>query len=225
MLHKLVSPEEHAELYTPTYCAGEPCRKLVHPRTKAERGPVDPAMGMSALQHSERSSSTYDSAVAFHRRRAKGEPFRTFAMTSGGTPGPFDEWPNVEPDAAAAHEQHYNQQRDRLNGILVEQGQADEIFVAKVFAVTRPDGGSHTYTTWTEGVSTLLPGADVILLVEQPVDAGSDPVMTWVRWDVVASVCADQCWTVMTDFQPPRIRTRQWPSPGQLADLKTRSLT
>jgi len=163
--------------------------------------------------------------MVFNRRRTKGEPFRTYAMKSDVAPGPSDEWPNVEPDAAAAHEQYYNQQRDRLNGMLAMQGQADEIFVAKVFAVTRPDGGSHTYTTWTEGVYTLLPAADVILLVEQPVDAESDPVMTWVRWDVAASDCADRCWTVMTDIQPPRVRTREWPSPDQLAGLKTRSLT
>jgi hypothetical protein len=157
-------------------------------------------------------------------RRAKREPLRTYATSSNVDPGPFDEWPTVEPGSAASHTVHCNQQRDRLNAMLAKQGQADEVFVAKVFAVTRPDGGSHTYTTWTEGVHTLLPGADVILFVEQPADAESKPTMTWVRWDVAASVCADHCWAVMADFQPPRIRTREWPTRDQLADLKAHSL-
>lgn len=123
--------------------------------------------------------SAYRSGVAFNRlRRSKGEAFQTYATTANVVPGPFAEWPRVAPDAAALHEQQYNEQRERLNAMLVDQGKVDEIFVAKVFAVMRPDGGSHTYTTWTEGVHTLLPAADVILLVEQPAEADSRPPMS-----------------------------------------------
>ena len=53
--------------------------------------------------------------------------------------------------------QAYEEQRQRLQVRLLATGQAEELFVAKVFAVQRPDGGAHTYTTWTEGVKTLLP--------------------------------------------------------------------
>jgi hypothetical protein len=120
--------------------------------------------------------------------------------------------------------QVYEEQRARLQGELAKSGRPDELFVAKVFALQRPDGGAHTYTTWTEGILTLLPPADVVLLVEQPPDADSEPAMTWVRWDVTAHVCADTCWQVMADFDPPRILARDWPSPEQLDVLKRQKL-
>ena len=148
----------------------------------------------------------------------------SYATTSDVAPEPYAEYPNRPPDAAALHERQYNEQRERLNAFLARTGQSDELFVAKVFAVRRPDGGVHTYTTWTEGVNTLLPAADVILLVEQPVEQDADPVMTRVRWNVVASVCADDCWVVMPELKPLRIRTRAWPQPDQLAELKAKSL-
>jgi hypothetical protein len=64
----------------------------------------------------------------------------------------------------------------------------------------------------------------VVLLVEQPVQPDAKPVMTWVRWDVTAHVCADDCWKIMPDFQPPRLLTVGWPTPGQLESLKNRKL-
>jgi hypothetical protein len=70
----------------------------------------------------------------------------------------------------------------------------------------------------------LLPAADVVLLVEQPSKADAEPTMTWVRWDVTAEVCADACWKVMPEFEPPRILTKEWPSPEQLELLKSRKL-
>ena len=96
-------------------------------------------------------------------------------------PGPFAEYPNRHPMAAAQHAETYEEQQQRLQARLLATGQAEELFVAKVFAVQRPDGGAHTYTTWTEGVKTLLPPADVVLLVEQPALRDAQPVMTWVR--------------------------------------------
>jgi hypothetical protein len=149
---------------------------------------------------------------------------RNYATTSDVVPGPFAECPNRHPMAAAQHAQAYEEQRQRLQARLLAMGQAEELFVAKVFAVQRPDGGAHTYTTWTEGVKTLLPPADVVLLVEQPAQPAARPVMTWVRWDVTAHVCADDCWMLMLDLQPPRLLTVGWPTPGQLQTLKSRKL-
>jgi hypothetical protein len=48
--------------------------------------------------------------------------------------------------------------------------------------------------------------------------------MTWVRWDVTAHVCADDCWQVRPQYQPPRILTVGWPTPEQLEVLKSRKL-
>ncbi len=139
-------------------------------------------------------------------------------------PGDFDQYPDRDPSAAAAHAQHYEQQRERLQAKLEAQGRSDDLFVAKTLAVQRPEGGAHTYTTWAEGIKTLLPAADVVLLVEQPVEANAKPAMTWLRWDVTAQICADQYWTVMPDFDPPRVLTVGWPSPQELEVLKSRKL-
>ena len=100
----------------------------------------------------------------FKRRRATEAPEpQTYPTSSNLTPGPFAEYPRREPAAAAAHAAHYEEQRQRLQAKLEAQGRSDELFVAKVFAVQRPDGGAHTYTTWTEGIKTLLPPADVLI--------------------------------------------------------------
>jgi hypothetical protein len=149
---------------------------------------------------------------------------RGFATSSDVVPGEPTEYPDRDPEAAALHAQAYEAQRVRLQAELAETGQADDLFVAKVFAVQRPDGGAHTYTTWTQGILTLLPAADVVLLVEQPPTAATDPTMTRVRWDVTAQVCADTCWKVMPDFDPPRILTKSWPSVAQMERLKSEEL-
>ena len=90
--------------------------------------------------------------------------------------------------------------------------------------MSRPGGGAHTYTTWTEGVRTLLPPADVLLFVEQPPQPNAEPAKTWVRWDVSAEVFADDCWKVMPEFDPVRLLTVGWPTAAQLATLKARAL-
>jgi hypothetical protein len=158
------------------------------------------------------------------RQRSDDRIPRGYATTSDIVPGPFAEYPNRHPMAASQHAQTYEEQRQRLQARLQVMGQAEELFVAKVFAVQRPDGGAHTYTTWTEGVKTLLPPADVVLLVEQPAWPEAKPAMTWVRWDVTAHACADDCWEIMPDIQPPRLLTVGWPTPEQLESLKSRKL-
>ena len=148
----------------------------------------------------------------------------SYATSSDVVPGEPTEYPNREPEAAARHAQVYEEQRVLLQEELAAVGQADDLFVAKVFAVQGPDGTAHTYTTWTEGILTLLPAADAVLLVEQPPTVDTNPTMTWLRWDVTAHVCADTCWKVMPEFEPPRILTQEWPSPEQLDLLKSQKL-
>ena len=165
----------------------------------------------------------------FRRQRSDDRILRTYATTSNVVPGPFAEYPDRDPKAAAEHAQAYEEQRQRLQAMAEASGDPEELFVAKVFAVQRQDGGAHTYTTWTQGVKTLLPPADVVLLVEWPdaqrvMTSDDQPVMTWVRWDVTAQVCADGCWKIIPGFQPPRLLTVGWPTPEQLESLKSRKL-
>ena len=160
----------------------------------------------------------------FGRRRSEDRILRSYATTSDVVPGPFAKYPDRDPMAAARHAEAYEEGRQRLQASLLAAGQSEELFVAKIFAVQRTDGGAHTYTTWTEGVKTLLPAADVVLLVEWPDQSDAQPVLTWVRWDVTAQVCADECWKIMPEFQPPRLLTVGWPTPGQLESLKSRKL-
>jgi hypothetical protein len=158
------------------------------------------------------------------RRTQTGRVKVTFSVTSDVVPGPFAEYPSREPGAAAVHEQVYETQREELNEMLVATGQLGGVFIAKVRAVRRPDGGEHTVTFWTKGVHTLLPAADAIVLVELPEEEGVEPITTSVRWDVTAAICADNCWEVMPDFKPPRVRTKAWPSDEQLVELKRRQI-
>jgi hypothetical protein len=147
---------------------------------------------------------------------------RHYATASGRAAGPYSVWPDRHPEAAATHAHHYEAGRQALCDELVATGDPRAPFPAKVFAFQRPDGVAYTSTTWTEGVTTLLPAADVIVFVEQPRSA--DPIITNVRWDVVAEICADSCWAVQPDLQPIRLLTTAWPSPEQLAELKARKL-
>jgi hypothetical protein len=161
----------------------------------------------------------------FRRRDKRSDPVaRSYATSSDVVPGEPTEYPDRGPESAALHAQAYEEQRVLLQKELAEMGQGDELFVAKVFVVQRPDGTAHTYTTWTEGIRTLLPPADLVLLVEQPPTPDTEPTMTWLRWDVTAHVCADTCWKVMPEFEPPRILTQDWPSPKQLDLLKSKRL-
>jgi hypothetical protein len=158
----------------------------------------------------------------FGKRRPKGK-LQEYP-TSGQTPvSDYRTYPSRHPDDAWRHADAYEQGREALQA---EVGPEEEggPFVAKAFPMQRPDGTAFVYTTWTEGVPTLLPAADVILLAEQPTSSDGKPTFTRVRWDVVAEECADECWEVRPDLKPPMVQTIAWPSKEALAWLKAQRL-
>ena len=156
-------------------------------------------------------------------RRTADPAKQSYPTTSAPATGDPRSYPTRHPDDAWRHADAYEQGREELVARLWTGGSGIP-FVAKAFAVGRPDGGAHTYTTWTEGIETLLPAADVVLLVEQPASPEVSPQMTRVRWDVAAEACADGCWKVMEGLHPPRVLTVAWPSQQTLDWLKARSL-
>src|SRR4051794_24270035 len=109
--------------------------------------------GPAAARSSPPETQRYARRVFGRRRRTKtGRVKVTFSVTSDVVPGPFAEYPSREPGAAAVHAQVYETQREELNAMLVATGQLGRVFIAKVRAVRRPDGGEHTVTFWTKGV-------------------------------------------------------------------------
>jgi hypothetical protein len=132
-------------------------------------------------------------------------------------------YPSRHPDDAWQHANYYEEGREALQALVGPEDEGGQ-FVAKAFPVKQPDGTAFVYTTWTEGITTLLPAADVILLAEQPAAPDGEPTFTRVRWDVVAEECADECWEVQPDLTPPRVRTVAWPTSEALARLKARRL-
>lgn len=132
-------------------------------------------------------------------------------------------YPNRHPTNAAKHADAYEQGREALQQDLLALDPGAP-FVAKAFAMGRADGGAHTQTTWTQGVPTLLPAVDVICLIEDPPTPGSDPVLSFLRWDVVAEACADDCWELREDLTPPRLFTKAWPTPPTLDRLRNLKL-
>lgn len=158
----------------------------------------------------------------FKKRRPEGK-VQVYPTSSSAAPSDHRAYPSRHPDDAWQHANAYEESREALQARLGPEDEGGP-FVAKVFPVQRADGTAFVYTTWTEGITTLLPAADVILLAEQPTAADGQPTLTRVRWDVVAEECADECWKVEPDLTPPRVRTIAWPTSETLAWLKARRL-
>ena len=134
--------------------------------------------------------------------------------------------PDLSESAPDSRGQSYQRLRTEPGGAVATAARprSRAPFVTKAFAMRRADGAALTQTTWTQGVPTLLPAVDVICLVEDPATPESEPVLSWMRWDVVAKACADDCWELRQDLRPPRLQTIAWPSPETLAQLRKQKL-
>lgn len=106
---------------------------------------------------------------------------------------------------------------------MARTGQQDAIVVADLDLVPLGAGRACTIATWTEGRITALPQADVVRLFALPTQVDGTPTEILVRADVAARVCAT-CWQPIPGLDPPRVITRRWPTPDELAVLEGLSL-
>lgn len=156
----------------------------------------------------------------------KPRPISTIALRLVG-----DEWESwlPEPDSIAHAKFHelrlrtvgmeYNDQKELLDQIHQQTG--DDLFVASFSAIQRKDTGRITsYSVWSEGVDTLLPETDDVLLLRP--DSAADKV------EVVAAGSFQRVRDVTGDLMQPqgtypeRYRVLEFPSATQLAAIGKR---
>jgi hypothetical protein len=156
----------------------------------------------------------------------KPRPISTVALKLNG-----DEWESWLPEAespahAKFHElrlrtigMEYNDQKELLDQIHAASG--ENVFVASFSAVKQKDSGRVTsYSVWSEGVDTLLPETDDVLLLRP--DGSSQDVK------VLAANCFDRVRQVAGDLMQPlgtypeRYRVIEFPSAAQLHEIGKR---
>jgi hypothetical protein len=94
----------------------------------------------------------------------------------------------------------------------------NDTFIATIRATQHTETGViSSHVQWTNGVLTLLPKADRILLFD-PVLPEENKILGWTSWDEVASV-VPELKKAADDFFPPYYRVNRFPAPEQLARL------
>lgn len=134
------------------------------------------------------------------------------------------------PSAARLQQAHasfaarvYERQRAQLETAAHAAEQAGELAEdAPVFAECRvipsPTGAAMTGTTFVEGVDALLPVTELVFLAWRPEQAEPHYLLV-TREDLEA--LAPRCLVPVPDLDPPRLATLGFPSPEEIARLRT----
>lgn len=109
----------------------------------------------------------------------------------------------------------YQTQKEVLQARLGE-----DMFVASYVGVQKQDGSVLSYATWTEGVASLLPKVDELVLVSGDLD---EPTVHRIAWSVFEEIAGAYVVRV-PDLHPPRFRAMEWPDPATLEQLRSRAL-
>jgi hypothetical protein len=102
----------------------------------------------------------------------------------------------------------YEEQKERLRQAYDRDG--TDVFVAS-FTMHETEQGLVSWCSWGEDVASLLPRTDVVVI-------GGDGWAFAVRFADCARLVGD-CWESTPDLDPPRMRTRRWPSREVLEQL------
>ena len=108
--------------------------------------------------------------------------------------------------------QSYAGQKDLLDDLHQRRGA--DIFVASATGVEK-DGQLMTYSVWTEGVDTLLPRTDLVVLSR--LKDGQLGQTIFVPWDAAVAMLSELM--EPTDHVPARFRARQFPDAQQWSAL------
>ncbi len=96
------------------------------------------------------------------------------------------------------------------------QNEGEDIFVASLLGMDTDDGSFGTVATWTDGIRTLLPRADLVAF--QPQDPDAKPFM--VTWGDATELVH---LTPAPDLDPPRYEVSDWPDRTTVARLRIRA--
>jgi hypothetical protein len=153
----------------------------------------------------------------------KPRPISTVALRLAG-----DEWESWLPDPdSPAHAKfrelrlrtigmEYNDQKELLDQI--HQSTSEDLFVASFSAVQQKDTGRITsYSVWSQGVPTLLPETDDIVLLRADGAAERVELAAAGDWQRVRDVAGDLMEPL--GMYPERYRVVEFPSSEQLAAI------
>lgn len=103
----------------------------------------------------------------------------------------------------------YDEQKHALEQI--HEATDEDVFIASCSLLRRDQdaGALRSWSTWSEGVPTLLPRSDLVALARN-LDSGGDPDVLFVSWEQLQQVCAARLTPEALD--PPRYRTEGFPS-------------
>ncbi|WP_155373783.1 hypothetical protein [Catellatospora vulcania] len=90
-----------------------------------------------------------------------------------------------------------------------------DVFVAALIAAARPDEPAITVTTWTDGITSLLPEADFVAFVRDGETWGRVP------WHEVARLAE---LTPVPLLAPTRYQVGGWPAPEVMAQLRAHAV-
>jgi hypothetical protein len=155
----------------------------------------------------------------------KPRPISTVALHLVG-----DEWESWLPEADSPlfdkfHElrlrtigMEYNDQKELLDQIHSQSG--ENVFVASFSAIKRKENGRITsYSVWSEGVDTLLPETDDILLLRPDAETKDVKLMAASSFERVQEITGDLMQP--TGTYPERYRVLEFPTEEQLAAIGT----
>jgi hypothetical protein len=153
----------------------------------------------------------------------KPRPISTIALRLEG-----DNWESWLPEPSSPHYakfhelkvrtvgMEYNDQKDLLDQIHTKTG--DDVFVASFSAVQQKETGRITsYAVWADGVPTLLPETDDVLLLRGNPQSEEIQVAASGSWQRVREIAGDLMQPM--GFYPERYRVAEFPSDQQLAAI------
>jgi len=156
----------------------------------------------------------------------KPRPISTVALRLIG-----DEWESWLPDGDSPshtrlHElrlrtigMEYNDQKELLDQIHQQTG--EDLFVASFSAVKQKDSGRITsYSVWSEGVDTLLPETDDVILLRPDLASDNVAIVAAGSFQRVRDVACDLMQPIGS--YPERYRVSEFPSERQLTEIGKR---
>lgn len=127
-------------------------------------------------------------------------------------PGHPDHVPARRAQVVLAHTE-YGAQTRWLSAQYAEHG--IDVFVASLIAAARPDEPAITVTTWTDGITSLLPEADFVSFVRDGEAWGRVP------WREVARLVE---LTPEPLLAPARYQVGDWPAPAVMEQLRAHAV-
>jgi hypothetical protein len=164
-----------------------------------------------------------DSAAAEFRASPRGISPALYTVDDDGTVVPLvlPTGHALAGDVAVGHVMlamsEYEAQKAQLDRRLGE-----DVFVASFQGLKSPEGKVISYTTWLKNVASLLPRTDQVFLGLGA--GGNGKEVLRVPWPALMDVAAD-CLSQEPGLDPPRWRTKGWPTEEAIAELRAVAIT